>query len=215
VAKSPSYDLRRCDASDVRQLILDNHGYRSMGSMSTYVFGVYEDDVVVAAYAWQPPPPGAAKSVCPERPQAVLSLSRMAAVPKSQRALKHISKPLRRQMNLEIDRGRWPVLVTYHDEGQGHNGYVYQCSGWTKTTRARAQVYVGPDGERTSRYSNGLRSTAPMERLEDTHIQRWESWACPVGAVDEHMEAHGWSRVPVPGKVWKSGNPAYTYVLEG
>jgi len=84
---------------------------------------------VVAAYAWQPPPPGASRAVCPEAPEGVLALSRMVAVPRDERRLQHVSTPLRRQMRVLIDRGRWPVLVTYSDEGQGHTGnaVVPQC----------------------------------------------------------------------------------------
>lgn len=37
---------------------------------------------------------------------------------------------LRRSMRL-IDRQRWPVLVTYADEGQGHTGGIYTAAGWT------------------------------------------------------------------------------------
>jgi tRNA U34 5-carboxymethylaminomethyl modifying GTPase MnmE/TrmE len=62
------------------------------------------------------------------------------ALPREERRLRHISKPLKRQMRDLIDRTRWPVLVTYSDEGQGHLGHVYKCSGWQKTTRKRAQV---------------------------------------------------------------------------
>ena len=74
-----NYDLRRCTISEVRQLCSIYHPYKSANRTATYCFGVYENDKIVAAYAWQPPPPGAAKSVCPEAPQGVLSLSRMVA----------------------------------------------------------------------------------------------------------------------------------------
>lgn len=46
-----------------------------------------------------------------------------------------VSKPLRRQMRVEIDRGRWPVLITYSDEGQGHTGH---CD----SVRARLEAQV-------------------------------------------------------------------------
>lgn len=59
------------------------------------------------------------------------------------------------QMKYEIDRTRWPVLVTYSNEGQGHTGYVYKCSGWEATTRRFAIVKLDASGARASRYSNG------------------------------------------------------------
>lgn len=105
--KPPKYELRAASRDEVVELFEKFHGYKSLSASMTYCFAVFEDSTPIAAYAWQPPPPGAAKSVCPEAPQAVLSLSRMVAVGKESRRLKHISKPLRRQMNHMIDRTRW------------------------------------------------------------------------------------------------------------
>lgn len=196
----------------VHELCQRYHGYGGAGGSSTYAFAVFEDGRPVAAYAWQPPPPGAAKNVCPEAPYAVLALSRMVACPRSERALKHISKPLREQMKERIDRGRWPVLVTYSDEGQGHTGYVYQCSGWEKTLRSKANVYVNEDGQRTSSYSNGKSGGRDLTRGGHTMIQRWEHWKCARGEADVWMDSFGWEREEIPGRYWKSGNQAYRYV---
>lgn len=75
----------------VRSLCEQHHGYQSAGGLATYSFGAYDDALgflekrLVAGYTWQPPSPGAAKSVCPEAPHAVLALSRMVAVPKGAR----------------------------------------------------------------------------------------------------------------------------------
>ena len=211
--KAPGYDMRPLSLDAARALCEKHHGYGSAGNAAVYCFGVYETGELVAAYAWQPPPPGAARSVCPEAPQGVLALSRMVAEPRAERALNHVSKPLRRQMRHEIDRGRWPVLVTYSDEGQGHTGHVYRCSGWTKTRREKRPIFKHPEtGVRCSSYSNGRHGGRVLIRDGSTYIQRWEHWACERGAADGWMAAHGWVRVPVQGKVWRSGNQAYTYV---
>ncbi len=77
---APSYDLRPCSLEVVRDLCVRFHGYRSAGNASAYAFAVYERGEPVAGYAWQPPPTGAARAVCPEAPGGVLALSRMAAV---------------------------------------------------------------------------------------------------------------------------------------
>ena len=210
-----SYAMRPCSLDDVRALCMRYHGYASVGNNATYAFGVYEAAKMVAGYLWQPPPPGAARSVCPEAPQAVLALSRMVALPRLERELNHVSKPLRRQMRVEIDRGRWPVLVTYHDEGQGHTGHVYKCSGWLPTKRSRRPVFETADGARASSYSNGRSGGRKLQRAGWTHVQRWEHWACERGAARAYMEHAGWIRVPIPGKTWRSGNPAHTYVCVG
>lgn len=212
--KAPSYDMRTCGLNEARRLCERYHGYASAGNNATYAFGVYENDILVAAYVWQPPAPGAARSVSKEAPQGVLALSRMVAVPRTERRLNHISKPLRRQMRLEIDRGRWPVLVTYHDEGEGHTGHVYKCSGWTATTRRKCPVYRTDTGARASSYSNGKHGDRKLIRAGWTWIQRWEHWACDRGDAADHMDRHGWIRVPVPGKTWRSGNPAFTFQFD-
>ncbi len=210
--RAPGYDLRKAGLSEVRALAEAHHGYKSAGRFCVYAFGVYEDGRMVAGYAWQPPPPGAARSVCAEAPAGVLALSRMVAVPREERRLNHVSKPLRRQMAAMIDRSRWPVLVTYHDEGQGHTGHVYKCSGWRQATRRKAPVFEDSSGRRCSSYSNGASGSRGLKRCGSTWIVRWEHWACSLGGVAEHMAAGGWRREPVPGKVWRSGNQAHRWV---
>lgn len=136
----------------------------------------------------------------------------MVAVPRDERALNHISKPLRRQMRALIDRTRWPVLVTYSDEGQGHTGHVYLCSGWEKTSRATRPYFEDAAGRRCSSYSNGVHGRRELIRAGTTTIQRWEHWACPRGEALRWMTDHGWRLVEVPGKTWRSGSPARTWV---
>jgi hypothetical protein len=212
--KVPAYDLRASTRAEVLPLFEKHHGYKSLSASLTYCFAVYESGVPVAAFAWQPPPPGAAKSVCPEAPQGVLALSRMVAVDRKDRVLKHISKPLRRQMNHMIDRTRWPVLVTYSDEGQKHNGFVYACSGWTKTVRNKARVNEDSEGRRCSSYSAGKTGARDLVHAGFTWIQRWENRICQVGAADQWMTNAGWRRIPIPGKTWNSDNQAHSYVKE-
>ncbi len=209
---APNFDLRSVTLADVRHLFVENHAYRSAGRVAVYAFAVFEDDLPVAAYAWQPPAPGAAKSVCPALPAGVLALSRMVAVPREERRLRHVSKPLRHQMLREIDRVRWPVLVTYSDESVGHTGHVYRCSGWTPTTRRRVNTRtVG--GARVSQYSNGV-TLAPPEGsiLGHAWLQRWEH---RVSGVDDATAAarfaEAYARV-LTGRAYRSGKPAYRYV---
>jgi hypothetical protein len=188
------------------------HGYAGAGGYAVYAYGVYEDGRMVAGYAWQPPAFGAAQAVCPEAPQGVLSLSRMVAVPRSERVLNHVSRPLRRQMLHLIDRGRWPVLVTYHDEGEGHTGHVYKCSGWKRTASNRRPYWVDPSSG--ARVDGRIAKRDGFPRAGATTIHRWEHHACLEGQAHVWMVEHGWKRVPVPGRVWRSGNPAFQYVKD-
>lgn len=202
------FDLRRVEVAETVPLFERCHGYGGVGKVGTYAFGVFEDTGMVAAFVWNPPAPGCAKVVSPGEPQGALALVRMVAVPKDERTLKHISKPLMVQMKRSIDRGRWPVLVTFSDAGQGHTGYVYACSGWTKTVEVRRQFGVDEQGVRRSKYSGGGRSTVVMSGT--TTLTRWEHHACPTGAEGTHMREAGWVRVPT-GKTWRSGAPAFTW----
>lgn len=206
------YDLRQCPIGVVRDLCAAHHGYGGAGAASVYAFAVYEGGIPVAGFSWQPPPPGAARAVCPEMPSAVLSLSRMVAIPRAERKLNHISRPLKRQMRWLIDRSRWPVLVTYHDVGQGHSGHVYKCSGWRETSQSRRPFYVDDSGARISSYANGVSSSKRGTRGGYTEIHRWEHWACERGMADRHLLQAGWVRVKIPGKFWASGAQAYKLV---
>lgn len=207
-----TFDLRSVSITAVAQLCAKFHGYGGASSTKTYAFGVFEDEKMIAAYAWQPPPPGAAANICPEAPHAVLALSRMVAVPKEARRLRHVSKPLRQQMRRLIDRTRWPVLVTYSDRGQGHTGHVYKCSGWERTRLERVSFFVDEAGKRSSRYANGKTGGRELTFGGHTEIDRWEHWACPRGGAAKWLERHGWTREPIPGKVWRSGRQAHRIV---
>ncbi len=187
------------------------HAYKSLSRAITYGFVLVEDDNVVAGFAWQPPPPGAAKAVCPGAPYGVLSLSRMVAVPADERRVR-LRNPLRKQMRLLIDRGRWPVLVTYSDEGLGHDGYIYKITGWTKTARNTRPFTEDENGARLSAYSNGRRGSRPLQNAGETTIQRWEHRVVAEGAEASWIMGHGWERVAIPGKVWASGNQAHEFV---
>jgi hypothetical protein len=202
--------IEACSLEVVRDLCAKHHGYGGTGGVSVYNWAVMEREKAVAAFSWQPPAPGAAVSVCPEHPAGTLALSRMVAVEKADRALKHISKPLRVQMRSLIDRGRWPVLITYSDESQGHTGYVYQCSGWEKTGRRRVPIFEDANGRRTSRYSNGKTGGRDLVRVGWAFIQRWEHWACPRGEAAEYARLHGWQRVPT-NRAYRSGAPAFRW----
>lgn len=205
------YGLERCRPADVAHLFHRYHVYGSVGSVYTDCFACVERDEPVAAFVWQPPPPQAAKQVCPSCPSAVLALSRMVAVPAENRTLRHISKPLKYQMKRLLDRTRWPTLVTYSDLGMGHTGHVYKCSGWLKDGEPRkSKCFADPDGNRRSSYNAGNMRT-DLEYVGDTLIQRWlHRWVDP-GEEAEWMAYCGWARVQTKG-VWRSGNPKYTWV---
>ena len=174
-------------------------------------WAVYEDGHPVAAYVWSPPPYGAAGAYASGAPGGCLALSRMVAVPKSARRLRHISIPLRRLKDRILDRGRWPVLVTYSDASLGHTGHVYKCSGWHSLRPRKRTIYTSPDGRRVSRYRNGVIRDVGNLVKSTTTLTPWIHRACPPGYEAAWLHAHGWRRIRVPG-TWASGNPKYRWI---
>jgi hypothetical protein len=122
-----------------------------------------------------------------------------------------VAAPLRKMMKYVIDRTRWPVLITYSDEGQGHTGHVYKCSGWQPTVRCCRPIKTDEAGRRVSIYRNGVSVGGANGR---TWLQRWEHRVCAVGKAAAWMEMHGWIRKQVPGKTWRNGRSAFTYVRD-
>ena len=52
-------NLIPCALADVAHLFTRYHGYKSVGNLATYCHAVVEDGQPVAAFVWNPPPPGA------------------------------------------------------------------------------------------------------------------------------------------------------------
>ena len=210
--KPPSFEIVSVPQETVEAMCVAHHAYGSGGKFCTYAFAVIEDGRPVACFAWQPPTLGTARAVCPEAPHGVLALSRMVAVPKAERKLRHISKPLRKQMLALIDRTRWPVLVTYSDEGQGHTGHVYKCSGWQQVATTKRPFYADASGNRFSAYYGGERRL--IKPSGTTTLRRWVHRVCAEGAALQWMKTHGWQQAAIPNRVWRSGNQAFTWVRD-
>jgi hypothetical protein len=101
---------------------------------------------------WLPPTKTAGASVCPENPQGVLALSRVVVVPETP---KNACSFLIRHSMRFIDRTRWPVLLTYADEWQGHGGSIYKAlkdAGWMEDGYTKPErTYVDSAGRMVSR----------------------------------------------------------------
>lgn len=207
-------NIQRCTRETVKSLCEQHHAYGSVNIACVYAFAVYEENQPVAAFSWQPPAPGTAKTLAPSCPASVLALSRMVAVPRTERKLRHISKPLKFQMHKLIDRGRWPVLVTYSDASLGHTGHVYKCSGWKADGVRKARYFTDANGIRVNAYCSGRMRIEKEWTRNHTLLTRWIHRACPEGQEAEHLAAHGWIRQLIPGRTWKSGQPAAIWVQE-
>lgn len=211
--KTAQYLIERSTLPEVLPLFEAHHGYKGAGQLATEVFAVRENGRIVAAFVWNPPAPGAAKALSQDCPWLVLSLTRMVALPKTERILKHISRPLRKIMMAQIDRHRWPILVTYSDSSLNHNGFVYQCSGWTKDGVQKNRIFEDKSGVRRSSYSNGGQAEGRIFKGH-AEITRWIHRIVPIGQGLDFFHQGGWCRQKIAGKVWRSGGQAFGFERE-
>jgi hypothetical protein len=158
------WEVRAVELREVRELVMENHYSRSASNTAVYSFGLFRrgGSACLGACLWLPPLPAAARAAWPARPGGVLCLSRLVVlpgVPKNAVSFL-VGRAVRR-----IDRGRWPVLVSYADEWQGHEGRVYLAAGWEYVRKTRPMPVFVKDGRVISPKAGSkkpTRSTAEM-----------------------------------------------------
>ena len=164
-------------ALDVARALVEKYHYAHGGSnTATYVHGLFRrhdfwEDACRGIAWWIPPTKSAALATYPHNWQGVLALSRLViseGTPKNA-----CSFLLSRSVKL-IDRKKWPVLVTYADEWQGHSGTIYKASGWQYVGKTKPEATYTIGGVMTSRKA-GPRTRTHAEmialnaRLEGRH----------------------------------------------
>lgn len=109
-------------------LISDLHYSGGGPNTSVAALGLYhqEGSELLGAALWLPPIITAARTVEPERPHGVLSLSRLAVHPD---APKNAASFLIGACQRHLDE-RWETLLTFADEAVGHVGGIYQATNW-------------------------------------------------------------------------------------
>lgn len=151
------WEVAKCHL-DLAQALTRRFHYSAGGSNTgTVVCGLWRrgqwmDRDCYGASWWIPPTRTAGASIYPSNPQGVLSLSRLVVVPE---APKNACSFLIRHSMRFIDRDRWPVLVTYADEWQGHTGGIYKAladAGWHEDGFSKPErTYVDQAGRMVSR----------------------------------------------------------------
>lgn len=139
------------------------HYSRSCPNTSTYRHGLYA--VADGFFAplrgvalWIPPTKTAAQALAGDDWQGVLSLSRLVVAPEV--PTNGASFLLGRSMR-QIDRKRWPVLVTYADTNQGHTGAIYKATNWREDGSVPAgDTWRTPDGQLVGRKRGAFTRTA-------------------------------------------------------
>jgi hypothetical protein len=138
---------------------------------------------------WIPPTKAAANATHPVDWEGVLALSRMAIEPEVPKNAATFL--LARSMRL-IDRLRWPCLVTYADEWQGHTGTIYRACNWHYVGLTNPEATFVLDGRMVARKAGPrTRTRAEMEAIGADMIGRFakHKFVHVVGA--ERVERQG------------------------
>lgn len=129
--KNPLYKadwlVADCLFRKARKLIGEHH--YAHGGSNTFValHGLYRrSNYELCGVAWWLPPTRDAAAKHWPRPEAVLTLSRLAIVPNmpTNAASFLMAGSIKR-----LD-SRWELLLTYADPSQGHTGAIYRATGW-------------------------------------------------------------------------------------
>ncbi len=151
--KKENYEVRLV-ALEVGQHVVERFHYaRGGANTATYIHGLFKkgcafDYEAVGVAWWIPPTKSAAIATYPENWQGVLALSRLVILPEVPK--NGCSFLLSRSMKM-IDRKRWPCLVTYADEWQGHHGTIYKATNWHYAGKTHAEAVYQLDGRMIAR----------------------------------------------------------------
>lgn len=165
---------------DVAHLLVQRYHYAGGGSNTATILhglfreGEFWDNRCKGVAWWIPPTKSAALATYPDNWEGVLSLSRLVVTPD---APKNAASFLIAHSMRMIDRERWPCLVTYADDWQGHGGAIYKAANWD---------YVGPTKPERVYVLNGrmvARKAGPTTR---THSEMIELGAECVGSFGKH-----------------------------
>jgi len=133
-----------------QEMVKEYHYAKGGSNTATYRHGLFKNgsgDCMGIAW-WIPPTKSAANATYPLNWRGVLALSRMVinpSVPKNA-----CTFLLAKSMKL-IDRGKWPCLVTYADEWQGHTGTIYKACNWVYFGMTKPEAVYVKDGRMIAR----------------------------------------------------------------
>jgi hypothetical protein len=162
------WTVRVVDIGVARRLVEREHYARGAPNTATFLHGLFRaaafwDEECVGVAWWIPPTRSAAEATFPANWLGVLSLSRLAITPDAPRNAASFLISRSRRL---IDRMRWPCLVTYADEMQGHTGAIYRADNWTYLGRTKPEAAFAVRGRLTARKAGGhTRTRTEMAQL--------------------------------------------------
>lgn len=172
--RKDEWEVRPCSLAVAQDLITRLHYSQGGSNTGTYIHGLFERAHPARPRGvawWIPPTKTAALATYPDDWEGVLNLTRLAIdeeVPKNAATFL-----LARSMKL-IDRLRWPCLVTYADEWQGHTGTIYRASNWSYVGKTNPEATFVKDGRMIARKAGPkTRTRDEMEAMGAEMIGRF------------------------------------------
>ena len=161
------WEVRPVPLDQAQALVREYHYARGGSNTGTFVHGLYHrlTNLLVGVVWWIPPTKGAAATVNPDW-KRVLNLTRMVMIPGVPKNA--CSFLLARSVKAIKRDGRFVTLLTYADQGEGHDGGVYRAANWQYVGESSAEErWIDPTtGRHVARKAGGkTRTAAEMESL--------------------------------------------------
>jgi len=178
--RKSDWEVRTTDLKTAQKLVKEHHYSKGGSNTATYRHGLFlkGGDVCFGVAWWIPPTKTAANATYPDDWKSVLCLTRLAIAPEV--PSNGASFLLGASMRL-IDRGRWPCLVTYADEMQGHTGAIYKATNWE---------YCGMTAKEATFFKDDrmiARKAGPKTR---THKEMFDMGCVLIGRFAKHKFRH-------------------------
>lgn len=174
--KAKEWKVRPTSIPTALRLVEAHHYAHGASNTATYLHGLYpanafwERECLGVAW-WIPPTKSSALATYPPNWQGVLSLSRLVIAPG---APKNACTFLLARSMKRIDRTRWPCLVTYADEWQGHTGTIYRAANWTDAGMTQPEATFVVAGRMVSRKAGPkTRTRKEMEFIGATMVGKF------------------------------------------
>lgn len=167
VARKADYRVEQVPHRVGAALVRAHHYARGCANTSVCCHGLVRvsDGAVVGAALWMPPTRVCAESVRGADWRAVLSLSRLVVAPgEPQNAATLLIGGGIRLLRRDP---RWRSLVTFADEGQGHDGAIYRATNWEYVGRTKPErAWFDAEGKMVAKKASKSRTHAEMAALE-------------------------------------------------
>lgn len=177
VLNKREWEVRPIPLSLGQEMVKRLHYAKGGANTATYMHGLFRkgEEKCYGVAWWIPPTKSAAIATAGiDYWKNVLALSRLVLeedVPKN-----GASFLLAKSVRL-IDKERWPVLVTYADEWQGHTGTIYKASNWAYKGKTTPEAAFTLNGRMIAR------KAGPKTR---TRQEMQELGAVMVGRFSKH-----------------------------